>query len=70
MNDHYAQRIEDYGSFDEPSCGIEHGVRVDQVETFWKFPDLATAFAEHQRMLRSPNINDCSGVMIRDLTQR
>jgi len=47
----YAQRLEDYGSFDEPSWEIEHGIRVDQVETFQKFPDLATAFAEHQRLL-------------------
>ena len=47
----FSQSLEDYGAFDEESWEIKNGVKVDEVEAFQKFPDLATAFLYHQRLL-------------------
>lgn len=47
----FSQRLEEYGHFDEATWEVINGKRIDIDAEFQEFPDLASAFKEHQRLL-------------------
>jgi flagellum-specific peptidoglycan hydrolase FlgJ len=47
----FSQREADYGHFDQPTWEIINGKKINILAQFQQYPDLATAFAEHQRLL-------------------
>jgi len=51
---HLQDGAEGYGEFDVESWEVENGQRVNQMEKFQKYPDLAAAFADHGRLLQTP----------------
>jgi flagellum-specific peptidoglycan hydrolase FlgJ len=49
----FSQADAEYGSFDAPTFEIILGQRQNVMAEFQKYPDLATAFKEHARLLLS-----------------